>query len=453
MSNSNPSIPQSELSHRRQFLRASLAAGAAFAGIRAADAEEPTRAAPRAVSGDPIEPNWDERLTITVGTKDADLVGTNEKVIQAAVDLVARRGGGTVKILPGVYRLRNAVTLASNIRLQGSGADSVLIKEPSIGTKLVADTDWYDQEITLADASGFRVGDGICLRAKSPHSGAMQVVKRTLVARSGNRFKLDRAVRENFWQLGNSTVETLFPILTGEFLEQVKIDNLTLDGNRSKNAELDGNYAGCIFLQDCRGIRIERVDAGNYHGDGISFQICHDVHVEECYSHDHSGLGMHPGSGSQRPVMRRNRLERNQIGIFFCWGVKNGIAEENRCIGNRGSGISIGHRDTDNLIRKNRIESSGEVGILFRPERGPSFAGHRNLILENEIVDSGGDAGIAIDVQGGTEEIRIIQNRIEETRGKMNRIGIRLGKSTQRLTLKDNRIQGVLQAIQDLRGS
>ena len=70
----------------------------------------------------PVEPDWNERLTITVGPKDADLVGTTDKVIQAAVDYVARLGGGTVKVLPGTYKLRNSVFLASKVRLVGSGA-------------------------------------------------------------------------------------------------------------------------------------------------------------------------------------------------------------------------------------------------------------------------------------------------------------------------------------------
>jgi nitrous oxidase accessory protein NosD len=48
-------------------------------------------------------------------------------------------------------------------------------------------------------------------------------------------------------------------------------------------------------------------------------------------------------------LIRGNRLFRNAIGIFFCWGVKFGLAEGNtvedcQCV------ISLGHRDTDNLI-------------------------------------------------------------------------------------------------------
>src|SRR5262245_42403236 len=99
---------------RRQALVASLAtAGSALAG-RLCAAERPAVTRPRATSGDTVvEPDWTERMTITVGPQDADLVGTTEKALQAAVDYVARLGGGTVQILPGTYRLRNSVFLAS----------------------------------------------------------------------------------------------------------------------------------------------------------------------------------------------------------------------------------------------------------------------------------------------------------------------------------------------------
>lgn len=439
---------------RRQFLAAAgvglFSHYAATAGKLAA-AERPPVTAPRATSGDTaVEPKWEERLTITVGPKEADIVGTSAKALQAAVDYVARLGGGTVKVLPGVYRLRNAVFLASRVRIVGSGADSVLLKEPSRTTKLAADSDWYDQEITLADDEGFQVGDGICLRTKNPHHGGQNVLKRTLIARSGKRFKLDRPLRENYWQMGEPTVSSLFPILSGEEIVDFAIENITLDGNREQNANLDGNYAGCIFLQDCSRGTIREVTARNYNGDGISWQICHDMLVENCHSHGHAGLGLHPGSGSQRPIIKGNRLASNDIGIFFCWGVKYGLAENNQ-IRNCRLGVSIGHRDTDNLVINNDIAESGQAGVLFRPERGAGFCGHRNRIENNRIVNSGGETGIGIDIQGGTESITLKGNEVQETRQPMNRVGIRLGKETKDITLADNRIEGVKLAIDDQR--
>ncbi|MBI5820207.1 MAG: right-handed parallel beta-helix repeat-containing protein [Verrucomicrobia bacterium] len=405
-------------------------------------AERPPVTHPRATSGDTVaEPRWDQRLTVTVGPEKADLIGTSDRVLQSAVDYVARLGGGTVKVLPGTYRMRNALVLQSRIRLVGSGTDSILLKEPSVTTKLVADTDWYDQEITLADATGFEVGDGVALFAKDKPKAGRTIVKRTLVARSGNRFKLDRAPRENLWQIGEARVSTLFPLLSGDNVSDIAIENITLDGNRTNNENLDGNYAGCIFLQDCNRITIRGVTARNYNGDGISWQICHDVVVENSASLNNTGLGLHPGSGSQRPIIRNNRIEGNDIGIFFCWGVKYGLAEKNHLIGNR-VGVSIGHRDTDNLVCDNEILRSKSVGVLFRPERGKDFAGHRNRIEHNRIVDSGDEKGIAIDVQGATESIVIARNTIIETRGTAHRSAVRLGKETRDIKLLDNTIEG-----------
>jgi nitrous oxidase accessory protein NosD len=173
--------------------------------------------------------------------------------------------------------------------------------------------------------------------------------------------------------------------------------------------------------------------------------------VENCHSHGHAGLGLHPGSGSQRPLIKNNRLEDNDIGIFFCWGVKYGLAEGNR-IRNCRLGVSIGHRDTDNLVIGNDIRDSGLAGVLFRPERGPGFCGHRNQIEGNRIVNSGGETGIAVDIQGGTESITLKGNEIRELRDPKNRVGIRLGKDTKDITLADNRIEGVKLALDDQRG-
>jgi len=410
-------------------------------------AEPPSVNSPRATLGDAqVEPPWERRLTVSVGPAGADIVGTSQTAIQAAVDYVARLGGGTVHILPGTYRLRNAVYLQSKVRLLGSGAQTVLVKEPSTTTTLAADSDWFDQEITLADAQGFDIGDGICLRTKNPNGGPEDVVKRTLVARSGQRFKLDQGLRKNFWRIGKTTVSTLFPLISGENVADVTIENLVLDGNRAHNANLNGNYAGCIFLQECNRIVIRGVTARNYNGDGISWQICHDVLVENCTSQGHAGLGLHPGSGSQRPVIRNNRLVDNDIGLFFCWGVRYGIAQGNHIEGNR-VGISIGHHDTDNRVTGNEILGSRSVGLLFRPERGKDFTGNRNRIEKNRFVDNGPEQGFAVDIQGGTEAIELADNEIVDTRGGPRRIAVRLGPETRDITPRHNHIQGFAQAV------
>jgi hypothetical protein len=307
--------------------RGLLTAAAAAVATRVLGADDrPPVTAPRATSFDArIEPDWAERLTVTVGPGDADIVGTGSVALQAAVDHVAARGGGTVRILPGRYVLRAPVTLRSRVRLEGAGDDTVITKIPSHDCGLAADSDWYDQEVTFAPGHGFRVGDAVCLRFTNAHDNAAEVLKRVLVARSGDRFKLDRPLRENLWEAGTPRAWALFPLVTGEEVEGVTVERLLLDGDRGNNATLDGNHAGCIFLQDCRDVVIRGVTARNYNGDGISWQICHDVSVEDCRSHGHAGLGLHPGSGSQRPLMRGNDLRGNARGA---WNIADGATVE-----------------------------------------------------------------------------------------------------------------------------
>ena len=100
---------------RRTFLAAAAAATAIRNSAAAQDGRPQVRRA-RATDGDEkFEPDWESRLTLTVGTKQGDLIGHDDRVLQAAVDYVARMGGGTVRVLPGKYTLRNAVCPVENL--------------------------------------------------------------------------------------------------------------------------------------------------------------------------------------------------------------------------------------------------------------------------------------------------------------------------------------------------
>jgi hypothetical protein len=418
---------------RRRFL-AGVAAGCSTALARAG------------------EPPWSDRQIVTVGPDAGDLVGTGDRVLQAAIDRVARLGGGTVRILPGTYTLRNAVHLAPRVRLVGSGPETVLTRGPSVRSPLAADADWFDEEVVLTDGTGFEPGAGVVLTATDPQRRRRVIVKRTLVGRDGNRFRLDRAPRENLWLSAEAGCATLYPLLSGDHVDDVVIEDVTLDGNRENCELLDGNHGGCIFLQDCSRWTLRGVTARAYHGDGISFQVCHDVEVRDCHVHDNAVLGLHPGSGSRRPLIRGNRLERNRQGIYWCWGVRHGLAEDNLIADNSLYGISIGHRDTDNVMRANRILRSGKAGILFRdvPDAHDGWP-HRTTIERNTIEDSGGPDGIAIDVGGGPRDVRILGNTIADGRGAERRIGIRIGADVGPVELAGNTFRGLAREIEDLR--
>ncbi|MCC6539192.1 MAG: right-handed parallel beta-helix repeat-containing protein [Bryobacterales bacterium] len=412
--------------------------------------QAPAATRPRATAGDAVEPVWDEGVEITVGPAKAAIVGADHRAIQAAVDYVAGLGGGTVRVLPGEYRFRNAVRLRSRVRIVGSGSETVCIKEPSVKTALAENSDWYDQEVTLTDASGFQVGDGIVLVTRNPNNGSHDTYKRTLVARSGKRFRLNEMLVENFWTAEGATASTLFALFDGYRVHHAAIENITLDGNRANNSFLNGNYVGCVFLRESNHITLRGVTARNFNGDGISWQVCHDVRVENCHSVDNANYGLHPGSGSQRSVVTGCKLERNDIGFFFCWGVKWALVEKNTMADNRRFGVSIGHNDTDNLVRLNEVLRSGKTGMYLRQEHGPGFAPSRNQIEANRVVDSGAVDGVAVDIEGVTAAVTLTGNTLVETRQPASRIGVRIAKDARQIRLAGNQIDGFSQPVLNL---
>jgi hypothetical protein len=111
--------------------------------------------------------------------------------------------------------------------------------------------------------------------------------------------------------------------------------------------------------------------------------------------------------------------------------------------------MTLGHRDSDNLIRNNDIRRSGEAGILFRGGNR-AFAAHRNRIENNRIVDSGGEKGIAIHVNGQTESVSLVKNKLRETRKPLSRVGILIGAETKEIRCEDNQIEGFAVSIKDL---
>ena len=394
-------------------------------------------------------------IEITVGRKRADIVGQDHLALQVAVDYVAERGGGTVRILPGTYEMGNSLFLRDNIRLVGAGDDTILRKCPSAVTRLVDDTDWYDTTVKVKDPTIFKVGGGILLRGKAPHYDKQQFVKRTVTAADGNVIHLDRDAREDFWADVKAEAATLFPVVTGEYVCDVIVESLTIDGNRAENQNLNGNYGGGIFIQDCDRITVRDVTTRDNNGDGISWQVCDDIVIANCRSLHNADLGLHPGSGSQRPVVTNNTIIGNNIGFFFCWGVRHGIVEGNVIEDSGATGISVGHRDTDNIVRSNQIRRSGRCGILFREHPAPRRDPHRNVFEGNLIEDSGEkDDCVALEMLGSARGVVLRDNRIADTRRRSKRrrrIGLRIGAKVKQLKLAGNEFIGLDEEIIDLR--
>jgi len=392
-----------------------------------------------------------ERPSISVGPKQADLIGSDDRALQAAVDYVAGLGGGMVQIGPGDFIMHDSLHLRSFVTVRGTRGQTVLRKAKAFSSPLAMDGDYGEEQVTLVNPDGFKVGYGITIWDNQ--SGGFHTTVGRITGASGNTFSVDSPLNADCMVANKATAATVFPVISGYNIEGARVEGLTIDGNKSENVSLNGCRGGGIFLYRGFGTVIRDCQVKNFNGDGISFQQSNDVIVEDCLSEQNTGLGMHPGSGSQRPVVRHCIARNNgEDGLFLCWRVRHGIFEKNLLENNGRYGISIGHKDTDNLLQDNEVRGNREEGVMFRNET-VGMAGHRNRLERNVIENNGGQGEMAgIRVRGETRDLVFRNNVIRDTRpgnARKQTVGIRIEDGVGEVTLDGNQIDAETKLIDD----
>jgi polygalacturonase len=384
-----------------------------------------------------------DRPRLTVGLRDADLVGPDNRVLQAAVDYVAGLGGGVVEIGAGEFLMRDSLHLRPFVTVRGVKGKTVLRKAAAASSPLAIDGDYGEEQITVVQPEGFDVGDGVAVW--DSQAGGFHTTVARITGRNGNRFALDKPLNADCTLANKAQAATVFPVVSGYHLEGARVENLVIDGNKAQNVALNGCRGAGIFLYRGFATVIEGCLVRDYSGDGISFQQSNDVIVQDCVSEDNAGLGLHPGSGSQRPVVRGCVARRNgEDGLFLCWRVRHGLFEKNVLENNGRYGISIGHKDSDNLLQENEVRANRQDGVFFRNEP-LGLAGHRNRLERNLIENNGQTAEAAgIRVRGETKDLQFRHNIIRDTRpaeARKQTVGIRIEDTAGAVVLEGNQIQ------------
>lgn len=392
------------------------------------------------------------RPTITVGQQDADLIGRDNRALQAAVDYIAALGGGTVEIGPGEYQMRDSLHLRSNVTVRGTNGKTILRKAKSAVSPLALDGDFGEEQITLVNPEGFQVGDGVAITDAS--AGGFHTTVARVTGRKGNTFSIDTPLRADCMLSRNAEAATLFPVISGCEIQGARVENLVIEGNKAENRHLNGCRGAGIYLYRGFGTVIENCVVNDYHGDGISFQQSNDVVVKDCTVKGNTHLGLHPGSGSQRPSVQGCTARSNgEDGLFLCWRVRHGTFEGNILEDNGRFGISIGHKDTDNLLRANEVRGNHQAGIFLRNE-SLGMAGHRNRLENNLIENNGVDQDVpAIRIRGETNGLVFRNNIIRDTRPsatQRQKVGIHIDETVGEVHLDGNRIEASI-AVDDRR--
>ena len=384
-------------------------------------------------------------IRVTVGHADADIVGTDNRALQAAVDYVGNLGGGVVEIGPGEYLMRDSLHLRSRVTVRGAAEKTILKKDREHRTLLVADGDFGEAAVTLKDATGFEIGRGVYVASKEQRY--FHGVCATILNAKDNYFTLSRHMNADILVAHSGFAATVYPVISGYDLQDARVERLTVDGNRANNpTKTDGCRTAGIFLYRGDNCVIRECQVQNYNGDGISFQQSNDVKVDQCLVTHCAGLGLHPGSGSQRPSVTNCRaIENGGDGFFFCWRVRGGVAEGNWLEGNGGYGMSIGHKDSDNVVRKNTIVRNKRGGVYWRKETEP-MAAHNNTFEQNTVRDN---VGWGLFVDGATSGTVIRNNVIEDTGSGSQAIAIRIGADVEEIEIQHNRIKAEVRLLDE----
>ena len=395
-----------------------------------------------------------DRPKITVGLRDSDINGADSRALQAAMDYIAGLGGGVVEIGEGEFLMSDSLHLRSFVDVRGTKGKTILRKAKAASSPLALDGDYGEEQITVANADGFKVGDGVAIW--DSNSGGFHTTVARITGRNGNTFSIDQPLNADCMVANKAQAATVFPVVSGYNLEGARVEDLIVEGNKEENVYLDGCRGAGIFLYRGFGTVIANCVVRNYHGDGISFQQSNDVLVQGGVSEDNTGLGLHPGSGSQRPVVRECIARRNgEDGLYLCWRVRHGLFEKNLLENNGRFGISIGHKDSDNLLQDNQVRFNQEDGIFFRNET-EGMAGHRNR-LEKNLIENNGVKGEAagIRVRGETRDLVFRNNIIRDTRppeARKQTVGIRIEEPAGKVVLEGNEIDAKTQ-VEDRRNA
>ncbi len=383
--------------------------------------------------------------TVTVAqTGPADFVGSDNVALQRAADSL--QAGDTLEIRPGTYQMHNSLFIPSGVTVRGKSGQTILRKGAGVESLLTEDGDYGESQLRLAEPQKFRPGMGISVTDNLLSSG-WDISMTTVKAVEGDLVRIDpMTLRDYNAEEQQARVRNSFPILCAIETDGVVFEDLIVDGNKAENAYIDGCRGGAIYLYRSKNAVIRNCVARNYNGDGISFQITDNVQVLNCESYGHAGYGIHPGTGSPRAMVKGCRIHDNvQVGLFLCWRVREGRFEDNLIENNGKYGVSIGHKDTDNLFVNNTITSNGFSGVYFRKETFKN-SGHRNTFNGNKVLNNGSQKeGYGFYIEPFAGDLVIAKNQVAETRsgsGRTQRYGVYKTPGAGSVQLQDNQMGG-----------
>jgi len=386
-----------------------------------------------------VSPKKQERL-ITVGGPSADIQGFTSEAIQIAVDALPA-DGGTVRLSPGIFKMKAPVRLKSNAVLVGSGPETILKRIDGFRSKFIVDADYGELKVTVEDASGFETGMSFQL-TDARNNDCWDVTQGTITDIVGNVLYIDTHLVRDYESEPNGVVTNAGSCISVHDARNVTISGLTVDGNKAKNDLLDGCNGGGIGIMRSNDVTIENVHVMDCNGEGITWQITENVTVRKCEISGCTNMGLHPGTGSPVSVIEDNNSHDNKVGLFICWRVHHSTVKGNQFHNNSDCGISTGHKDSDVIFENNHIYENGVDGVYFRDEDVKNSP-HRNTFINNVIENNGTiKGGYGFNINGNASDLIIENNIIRDNKAGKQKAAIFINKNSPPVRERNNTMSG-----------
>lgn len=332
--------------------------------------------------------------------------GSDNSRIQAALDQVHSQGGGTVRLHPGNYVLDAPLRIRDHTVLESTldGEPARLVRGEPAASALAEDADYGEESLWVENSASFRVGMGVAVTDNESDDWLVSTAVITRI--EGSQLHLDRRLIYDYDCSHGGRVVSAASMIEAVSTHDLAIRRLVLDGSGG-HAFLNGCRGGAIYLYKVHHVEISDVVVTSFNGDGISWQITDAVALTQVRVQQVARYGFHPGTGCTNTRLEDSLARENgSDGLYLCWRVQGGVFARNRFEANQGSGISLGHKDTDNHFVDNWLVANRQGGVHFRPEK-ESNGGHRNFFMRN-VFERNGQAGIF--VEGRHRDISVANN-------------------------------------------
>ena len=386
-----------------------------------------------------VSPKTKERI-ITVGGINADMPGFTNAAIQRAVDALPDEGG-TVKLETGQFKMMAPVRLPSNVKLIGSGPETILKRIDGFHSKFIVDADFGELKLTVADASGFATGMSIQVTTGA-NSSCWDVTTGVITDIVDNVLYIDTHLVRDYDCEDKGMVTNAGSCVSVYGSQNVYVSDFTIDGNKDKNDLLDGCNGGGIAILKSKNVTVENVRVKDFNGEGITWQITENVTVRNCEISSCTNMGMHPGTGSPNSIIEGNNSHDNRVGLYLCWRVQHSLVKGNQLHHNREIGISTGHKDSDVIFEQNHIYENGEDGVYFRDEDQKNSP-HRNTFINNTVENNGTvKGGYGFSFNGNALDVVLKDNIIRDTKNGTQKAAIFMSKNSPLVKVENNNMSG-----------